>query len=80
MQYNLPFLVEECSDSIVSNLCISNAAYFFHFANLTQQKELKKEIGKFIVKNKRQVRQSDGFMEFIRPDSNLVDQFIDLLI
>lgn len=79
-QYDIPHLVKECIQVMSNNLSVTNAASFFYYANLHQFENLKIQIGAFIVANKGAVRQSEGFKECIKLHSDLVDQFIDLII
>ena len=54
-----------------------NAAKYFYLADLYQLPLLKSKAMEFITRNQKQVRQSDGWKEFIQPKSELLEMLFE---
>lgn len=79
MQYQIPLLSQECTDSLIRNLSISNAAKCFHLSDYHRLPALTKASVEFIAQNKLPVLHSNAWSEYISPNVTLLESLYKLL-
>ena len=72
IQYDLPLLVELCVREMAANIEVENAARIFYLADLHQLADVKQQACQFIYMHAQQVRQSEGWKRFIKPNAGLL--------
>ena len=77
MQYDIPPLVEACIESMLTNIGVDSAAKVFYFADLHQLDGLKEQTLQFIAEYPKEVRKSDGWAQYIKPNVELFEQIFD---
>ena len=78
-QYDIPMLTKVCIENMGSCLRVDNAAKIFYLADLHQLAELKSFAGNFIANNRREVRNSEGWAEFVKPNPVLIEELFDMV-
>ena len=66
--------MEACIREMVANLKVENAARIFYLADLHQLADVKQLVCQFIYMHAQQVRQSEGWKQFIKNNFGLLEQ------
>ena len=76
-KYNMPRLMLLCEETMVSNLKIDNAAQCYQLADLYDTKHLLSAVKKFIIKNLKGVKATEGWKQFVYHSACLADKLFD---
>jgi len=76
-KYNMPGLMLLCEDTMVSNLNVNNAAQFYQLADLYDANHLLSAVKKFIIRNLKEVKATDGWKQCMYHSAHLADKLLD---